>query len=245
MSLSRNFFPPRGHPGGNPARRSGARDGEARARRPGAQDCAAGGRARAPATWWNCGWWSTRRSSRLSNPAQRPTIRGNSARACSTPSCSRRGRNATRSWNFAAGSAPRQGRSSRASTSPRARPTCAASWRTRGCTCSSLAPRGGVQGLSIGRRQDPPRRVPDLQPGTGDAAQGRHAARAVARHPAPAPDQSGVQGRARRRAREGARRHGAVGRLHRARRSVSRRLHGVARRRRAQRLARHACCGAS
>ncbi len=115
----------------------------------------------------------------------------------------------------------------------------------KGLHVLSLAARGGVKGITIGAAEDSPRRVPDLQPGAGDPAQGRHAARAVARHPAPAAQQSGVQGRARRRAREGARRHGAVRRLHRPRRPLSRRLHGVARRRRAQRLARRACCAAS
>ena len=109
----------------------------------------------------------------------------------------------------------------------------------KGLHVLSLGPRSGFQGLSLRRRTHQAARVPDLQPGAGDAAQGRHAARAVARHPAPAPDQPGLQGRARRRAREGAGRDGAVRRLRRARRPVLGRLHRVARRRRAQRQPRH------
>ena len=44
------------------------------------------------------------------------------------------------------------------------------------------------------RRTSAQPRVPGLQPGAGDAAEGGHAARAVARHPAPARHQPAVQG---------------------------------------------------
>ena len=71
-------------------------------------------------------------------------------------------------------------------------------------------------------------RVPGLQPGAGDAAQGRHAARAVARHSAAARGESAVQDRARRRVRAGAGGQRAVGSLRGARHAVPGRLHGVA-----------------
>ncbi len=82
-------------------------------------------------------------------------------------------------------------------------------------------------------------RVPDVQPGTGDAAEGRHAARAVARPPeAPRPVADLSRG-ARRRARESALRHGVVRRVCGARRAVSQRVCRVAAGGRAQRQPRH------
>ena len=106
----------------------------------------------------------------------------------------------------------------------------------KGLHVLSLKPRLGF-GASVvgGPPQDQPPRVPGVQPGAGDVAEGRHAAGAVARHPAHAAHQPGVQVGARRRAREGAGRHGAVGRLRGAWRSVSVRLYRVADGRRARR----------
>ncbi len=75
---------------------------------------------------------------------------------------------------------------------------------------------------------DPDARVPGVQPGTGDAAEGGDAAGAVARSAAAARAEPVVPQRAERRLREGESRHGAVGGLRRARGSVSARLHGLA-----------------
>ena len=61
-----------------------------------------------------------------------------------------------------------------------------------------------VRGSSAHQTPDARARVPGLQPGAGHAAQGRHAARAVARHPATAAPAPAVPRRARRRPREGA-----------------------------------------
>ena len=60
-------------------------------------------------------------------------------------------------------------------------------------------------------------RVPRLQPGAGDAAQGGHAAGAVARHPAPPRHQPVFKARARRRLRTGAAGQRAVGSVRGAR----------------------------
>ena len=75
--------------------------------------------------------------------------------------------------------------------------------------------------------QDPDVGVPGFQPGTGDAAEGRPAARAVARHSAPPRAESGVQDGARRHLRQGAIGHGAVGGV-RGPGAVLRRLYRVA-----------------
>ena len=70
----------------------------------------------------------------------------------------------------------------------------------KGLHVLSLKPRLGFGVHQPWRRapQDQAPRVPGLQPGTGDAAEGRHAAGAVARHPALAAEQPGVQVGARR-----------------------------------------------
>ena len=78
-------------------------------------------------------------------------------------------------------------------------------------------------------------RVPGLQPGAGDAAQGRHAARAVARHPAAPGQQPVLQVGTQRRLRSRACRQLAVGVVRGARGALSRRLHGVAHGRREER----------
>ena len=78
------------------------------------------------------------------------------------------------------------------------------------------------------RSRDLDPRVPRLQPGAGDAAESRHAAGAVARHPPPARHQPAVQVGAGRRLRAGAGGQLAVGSVRSARDAVSRRLHGVA-----------------
>ena len=82
----------------------------------------------------------------------------------------------------------RPGKSSRASTSPTTKPVCATSSRRRASTSSrSVRPAARARrpvAAAAPERLQP--RVPRLQPGTGHAAQGRHAARAVARPPAPA-----------------------------------------------------------
>ena len=102
-------------------------------------------------------------------------------------------------WSFAAGSAPRAGRSSKASTSPTARRGSGASSRKRACSSSAMQragpARAGVRSSCRGARRDLHARVPRLQPGAGDAAQGRHAARPVARHPAAARRQSAASRR--------------------------------------------------
>ena len=88
-------------------------------------------------------------------------------------------------WNSAAGWHRRAAKSSKASTSPTAKRGCGTSSRRRGCSSSRCSRRARHRGhlasscRSAQRRQHA--RVPGLQPGAGDAAQGRHAARAVAR----------------------------------------------------------------
>ena len=76
-----------------------------------------------------------------------------------------------------------------------------------------VRPRDSAAGRAASARLALPRRrriatprVPRLQPGAGDAAEGRHAAGAVARHPAAPRHQPRLQVRARRRPRAGARR---------------------------------------
>ena len=133
------------------------------------------------------------------------------------------------------------GRSSRASTSPRARRTCAASSKTRACTSCRWRRAARVPGpVARPARRISRARVPDLQPGAGDAAQGRHAAGAVARHPAPAglsnPTFKAVLDDVHEKVRGGTALSDAFAR---ARRPVLRRLHGVADGRRAQRQPRH------
>ena len=74
-------------------------------------------------------------------------------------------------------------RSSRASTSPTARPRCAASSRRRASTSSRCAAEGracaawSACAAGVRRRRIVGPRVSGLQPGAGDAAEGRHAAR--------------------------------------------------------------------
>ena len=65
-----------------------------------------------------------------------------------------------------------------------ARPGCATSSRRKGLFVLSLQPKGAVAGVSLSlpqRRTINTARVSGLQPGAGDAAEGRHAAGAVAR----------------------------------------------------------------
>ena len=153
--------------------------------------------------------------------AQSATTRANSGPACSTPSCSRRGRSRPPAMEFRCRLGTAGGQVIEGVYVAPSEAHLRRELEEKGLHVLSLAPRGGVPGLSLGRRTITRAGVPDLQPGAGDAAQGRHAAGAVARHPAPAAHQPGVQGRARRRAREGARRHRAVRRVRRARRPLS------------------------
>ena len=102
--------------------------------------------------------------------------------------------------------------------------------------------RAGGSRLGVARaaapRQSLDARVHRLQPGAGDAAQGRDAAGAVAGHPAPPGHQPGLQGGAgrRQRARPGGKL--AVRGVRGARHDVSRRLYGVDSGRREERQSR-------
>ncbi len=93
-------------------------------------------------------------------------------------------------------------------------------------------PAGRAAGLRLpgpaAPNEDRDPRVPRLQPGTRHAAQGRHAAGPVARHPAPARRQPAVQERPRRRVRAGPGRQLAVRGVRRARHPLSGDLHGLA-----------------
>mgnify|MGYP003694759267 CR=1 FL=1 len=87
----------------------------------------------------------------------------------------------------------------------------------KGLFVLSLQPKGAIArrvAAAAAAQRHQHARVPGLQPGAGDAAQGRHAAGAVAR-PAEAARRRrrSFRARARRRAREGAVGHGAVGRV--------------------------------
>ena len=141
-------------------------------------------------------------------------------------------------WNSAVGSSRPRARSSRASTSPRARRGCATSSRTRGCTSCRCGARGW-----------PEPGCPPCRGGSGSPSheflvfnqelatllkagmplvQSLDLLRQRVTNPLFKDVLDDVS-------REGAGRHGAVGRVRRARRSVSARLHRVAAGRRAQR----------
>ena len=147
-------------------------------------------------------------------------------------------------WSSGAGWRRPTARLSKGSIPPTTRPGCVTSSKKRACSSSRCSPkaRSAACRCTFRKSSDRVARVPGLQPGTGHAPQGRHAARAVARPAEAARRVAGVSSRARRRPREGAIGQRALGRVCRARRSFSTRLHGVAARRRAQRQPR---CGAA
>ena len=121
-------------------------------------------------------------------------------------------------------------------TSPRTKHALGGSSRKRVCSSSaSSAPADSASHPSpfpAVPYLDP--RVRRVQPGTGHAAQGWHAARAVARHSSPPRHQPGLQVGARRRLRAGPGGQLAVGGV-RGAGPVSRGLHGVADGRREER----------
>ena len=121
----------------------------------------------------------------------------------------------------------------------RQRSAAQAGVRGKRASTSSAIQRAGGAALGSASAADPgpglDAGVPRLQPGAGDAAQGRHAAGAVARHPAPARHQLLFKSVLDDVLRAGAGGQLAVRGVRGARDAVSRRLHRVAARRREER----------